>query len=118
MLYAFVFALGLLGLAAYLLVIFREVPGAVEERLGNLDALPDDIGQWRIDDSSAAGQAATARGEQREVRVWHQPSGGLFGGERLCEQVRYRHIDSGEIARSEPDRPLKRRRHKSPETPS
>lgn len=114
MLYVFLFALGLLGVAAYLLVIFREVPGAVEERLGNLDALPDDIGQWRIDDSSTEGQAATERGEQREVRVWHQPSGGLFGGERLCEQVRYRRLDSGEITRSEADRPLKRRRRKTP----
>jgi len=112
-LYAFVVLLGLLGVAAYLLVVFREVPGAVEERLGKLDALPQDLGRWRNDDDSEQGRAAKQNGEQREVRLWHQHSGGWFSSDRLYEQVRYRSLSSNEIVRSEPDRVLKRRRRKT-----
>jgi hypothetical protein len=112
MLYAFLLLLGLVGIATYLLVIFREVPGAVEERLGHFDQLPEDVGQWHNDETSEAGRAALAKGERREIRLWHQPSGGAFGSERLCEQVRYRDADSGQILRSEPDRALKRRRRR------
>lgn len=113
MLYVFVVVLGLLGVAAYLLVIFKEVPGAVEERLGTLDALPEHVGQWRSDDDSELGRAALHNGERREVRLWYQQGGGWFGSERLCEQVRYRSLTSNEIVRSDPDRWVKRRRRKA-----
>jgi hypothetical protein len=112
MLYVFVVVLGLLGVAAYLLVIFREVPGAIEERLGTLDALPEHVGEWRIDEESDLGRAAMHNGERREVRLWHQRNRGWFASDRLCEQVRYRKLDSGEICRSEPDRPVRRHRSK------
>jgi hypothetical protein len=115
MLYIFLILLGLLAVAAYLLVIFREVPGALEERLGTLEALPDHVGRWQSDETSEQGRAALAQGERRETRLWHQPSGGRFGSEKLCEQVRYRNIETGIISRSEPDRPIKRRR-KAPRT--
>jgi len=112
MLYVFVIVLGFLGVAAYLLVIFREVPGAVEERLGTLEALPEDIGQWKADDSSDEGRAAALRGELREVRLWQHHSAGTSGKEGLVEQVRYRNLVTNEICRSEPDRPIKRRRRR------
>lgn len=113
MLYVFVVVLGLLGVAAYLLVIFREVPGAVEERLGTLDALPEHLGQWRHDEQSEQGRTALQHGERREVRLWCQQGGGWFGGERLYEQARYRDLTSNEIIRSEPDRLVKRQRRKA-----
>ncbi|HTM45327.1 MAG TPA: hypothetical protein VL137_10255 [Polyangiaceae bacterium] len=114
MLYAFLLLLGLLGLATYLLVIFREVPGAVDERLGQFEALPSDVGQWRSDETSDAGRAALAQGERREVRLWQHHSGGFFSSEQLCEQVRYRDVSTGQILRSEPDRPIKRKRRRTP----
>lgn len=113
MLYVFVVVLGLLGVAAYLLVIFREVPGAVEERLGSLDALPEHLGQWRSDEESEQGVAALQNGERREVRLWCQHGGGWLRSERLCEQVRYRNLANGEIVRSDPDRWIKRQRRKA-----
>jgi hypothetical protein len=112
MLYIFVILLGLLGIAAYLLVIFREVPGAVEERLGTFEALPEHLGQWRNDEDSPQGQAALKQGELREVRLWQQHGGGWFASDRLYEQVRYRQLSSNEITRSEPDRLIKRQRRK------
>jgi hypothetical protein len=112
MFYLFVLLLGLLGIAAYLLVIFREVPGAVEERLGTLAPLPDSIGQWRTDEASPQGQEALAQGEHREVRLWQQQGSGLLGGEQLVEQVRYRNLATNAICRVEPDRLVKRRRQR------
>jgi hypothetical protein len=113
MLYVFVVVLGLLGVATYLLVVFREVPGAIEERLGTLDALPEHLGQWRTDEESAAGCAALQKGERREVRLWCQQSGGWLGSQRLYEQARYRNLASNEIVRYDPDRVIKRKRNKA-----
>lgn len=113
MLYVFVVVLGLLGVAAYLLVIFREVPGAIEERLGTLDALPEHVGQWRADEESSLGRAALQNGERREIRLWCQQGGGWFSSQRLYEQARYRNLVSNEIVRSDPDRPIRRQRRKT-----
>jgi hypothetical protein len=113
-LYVFLVVLGLLGVAAYLLVIFREVPGAVEERLGTLDELPEHVGQWHSDEESALGRAALDIGERREVRLWCQHGGGWFGSQRLYEQARYRNLANDEIVRSDPDRVIKRKRRRKP----
>jgi hypothetical protein len=104
--------LGLIGVAVYLLVVFREVPGAVDERLGTLEALPEDIGVWKTDPAPAPADAEPPA-LIREVRLWHEPSGGLFGSSRLLRQVRYRDRSSGEIIRSDPDEVVKRRRVRS-----
>src|SRR5262245_40057850 len=84
-------------MAVYLLVIFGEVPCAVAERLGELEGLPTNLGEWSIDDSSSEGQAARARGLQREQRTWHERGGGWLGRDRLVLQVRYRDLKSGTI---------------------
>jgi hypothetical protein len=114
MLYILLAVIGLAAVAVYLLVVFREVPGAVSERWGELEGLPENLGQWGADSESAEGLAARERGLSREIRTWRDPGGGLFGRDRLLLQVRYRNPESGEISGTEPDVVLKRRRIKRP----
>jgi hypothetical protein len=113
MAYVLLGCIALAALAVYLLVIFREVPGAVAERLGELEGLPRDLGKWVPDDSSAEGKQASARGLQRELRTWREPGTGWFGRDRLLLQVRYRDRASGSIKSADPDREIRRRRVKS-----
>jgi hypothetical protein len=113
MLYLMLLFVGIASVAVYLLVVFREVPGAVTERWGELEGLPSDLGEWAVDEESEAANEAHARGLTREVRTWREPGAGWFGRDRLLLQVRYRSSESGEIESTEPDRVLKRRRIKA-----
>lgn len=110
MIVVFVIIVAALGVGIYLTVVLRAVPGAVDERLGRLEALPPDLGQWVKDDASAEGQAASAEGLVRETRTLLESRGGLFGGEQLVQQVRYREGEGGKIVRVEPERRTARRR--------
>ncbi len=114
MLYLMLLFVGIAAVAVYLLVVFREVPGAVTERWGELEGLPDDLGEWATDDESEAAVDAAQRGLKREVRTWREPGTGFLGKDRLLLQVRYRSLATGEIDSAEPDRVLKRRRIKQP----
>lgn len=105
--------IGLLAAAVYVLVVYRAVPGAAAERLGALEPLPTDLGQWKRDESSQQAQQAAVRNEHREERTWHHPFTGLFSSGSLVKQVRYRNRDSGLIVRSEPDEKLERLRIKN-----
>ena len=60
----FVLVLGIAAVAilAYLFLIFRAVPGAVDARLGKLEELPDDVGAWVVDETSDAAKGAAAEG--------------------------------------------------------
>jgi hypothetical protein len=113
MLYLMLLFIGIASVAVYLLVVFREVPGAVTERWGELEGLPSDLGEWAVDEESEAAMEASERGLKREVRTWREPGAGWFGRDRLLLQVRYRDSQSGEIESTEPDRVLKRRRVKA-----
>jgi len=113
MAYVLLGCIGLGALAVYLLIVFREVPGAISERLGELEGLPTNLGEWTIDQASPEAQSAAERGLQREQRTWREPGAGWFGGDRLVLQVRYRELGSGKIHSAEPDRELRRRRVKS-----
>jgi hypothetical protein len=53
---------------------------------------------------------AATQGLRRQVRIFHLPTAGWFGGERLTRQVRYRNRTTDEIVRVEPDEVMKRRR--------
>jgi hypothetical protein len=107
----FLFAIALIGALFYLLVIYREVPGAVEQRLGVLEALPEDINRWKVDEESDEGRAAAQKGQKREVRIFHDPSGGGFlGGGKLIRQVRYRNRATNEVLRVDPDEIVTRKR--------
>ena len=113
MLYLMLLFIGIAAIAVYLLVVFREVPGAMAERWGELEGLPADLGEWTTDEDSEAAIEARERGLQREVRTWREPSAGLFGRDRLVLQVRYKNA-AGEIESVEPDRKIERRRIKAP----
>lgn len=114
MFYLMLLFIGITAVAVYLLVVFREVPGAVSERWGELEGLPNDLGTWTTDEDSEAAIEARERGLAREVRTWREPHAGWFGRDRLVLQVRYRDLATGEIDSTEPDRPLQRRRVKLP----
>ena len=54
MLYLMLLFIGIAAIAVYLLVVFREVPGAMAERWGELEGLPADLGEWTTDEDSEA----------------------------------------------------------------
>ena len=110
MFFLFLLIVAALGIGVYLVFIFKLVPGAAEERLGVLEPLPDDIGQWHEDDASELGKAAHARGRKREERLFFEEGKGLFAQGRLVRQVRYRNLSNNAIEEIEPDAPVKRKR--------
>ena len=112
MFYVFLGIVAVLGVAIYLVFIFKLVPGAAEERLGVLEPLPDDINQWHTDDQSELGKAALTRQRKREERLYFEEGKGLMAQGRLVRQVRYRNLTSNAIEEVEPDQPVKRKRIK------
>jgi hypothetical protein len=109
----FLIMIAVIGALFYVLVIYREVPGALEQRLGVLEALPEDVGKWKVDETSDAGKEAISKGLRREVRIWHDPNAGFMGGGKLTRQVRYKNAATQEIVRVEPDEVLERKRVRS-----
>jgi hypothetical protein len=104
----FLIAIATIGGLIYVLVVYREVPGALEQRLGVLEALPEDLGVWKVDTESEEGKAAAQRGLRRESRFFHDVQ-----ANKLLKQVRYRNEATNEIARVEPDEVVKRKRIRS-----
>src|SRR5215831_1437640 len=104
----FLVAIAIIGVLFYLLIIYREVPGAIEQRFGALEALPEDIGQWKVDTESEEGKAAAARGLRRETRLFHDVQ-----NNRLVRQARFKNGATGEITRVEPDEIVRRKRIRS-----
>jgi hypothetical protein len=68
--------------------------------------LPSNLGDWVEEDDATAKR----EGLVRERRVLLEPAGGLFGADRLVEQVRYRESKGGKIVRVEPERRWRRKR--------
>jgi hypothetical protein len=111
--YVFLLLIGVVAVGIYLTFILTQVPGAAEERLGVFEALPGDIGKWKLDEESPEAGLARAEGLRREVRLLHEPKQGLFGADVLVTQVRLRDGATNEIVRIEPERRTARRRIKS-----
>lgn len=105
MFYVFLVLVGIAGIGIYVLFIFNLVPGVREERMGVLEALPEDVGQWKADESSDDGRKAAGEGLVRETRHYFYEANG-----KLVFQVRYKRRETGEIVRVEPEQPVKRRR--------
>jgi hypothetical protein len=105
--YVFLIIVAGLGIAFYLLFLLNLVPGMKEERLGVLEPLPENLGEWIADDSSEAGRAARAEGLVRETRHYHYEAG---SGGKLVLQARVRNPETDEIVRVEQERAVKRRR--------
>ncbi|HYP88354.1 MAG TPA: hypothetical protein VEQ59_09370 [Polyangiaceae bacterium] len=103
----------LLGVAAAGGVIYLFVagmfPGLKEERFGVLEPLPANLGQWQVDDESAAGRAAAAAGKKLEVRMLFE-DGGLLSSGKLTRQSRERDARTNEIVAVLPDELVKRKR--------
>ena len=108
MFYVFLLICGALGIGIYLLFIMNLVPGAKEERLGVLEALPPELGKWKDDAESDAGKRAASEGLVRQERHFFYETSG-----RLVFQVRYRSRETGEIVSTEPETAVKRRRLRS-----
>lgn len=104
----FLFVIALIGGLMYLLLVQREVPGLVEQRFGVLEALPENINQWMVDEESAEGQEAASKGLKREVRMFHDAQSG-----KVLRQVRYRNRATNQVVRVEPDEVVKRKRIRS-----
>jgi hypothetical protein len=109
----FLVMIAVIGGLLYLLVVHREVPGAVEQRFGILEPLPSDVGTWKGDDESEEGKAAARRGLRREVRLFYDPRGGLLGSGRLVRQARCRNPTTNSIVCVEDEIPVRRRRIKT-----
>lgn len=103
--YGFLLVVGALGVSLYLWFFMQNVPGAAEERVGVLEALPPDIGTWKPDPDSPEGRRAAGEGLLREERLFFDEGRG-----RLLQQTRYRSLETREIVRVESDRVVKRRR--------
>ncbi|HYP76175.1 MAG TPA: hypothetical protein VER12_09480 [Polyangiaceae bacterium] len=110
MFFLFLLIVAALGIGVYLVFIFKLVPGAAEERLGVLEPLPDDVGQWHVDEASELGKAAMQRNRRREERLFFEEGKGLLAQGRLVRQVRYRNLGNNAIEEVEPDQPVKRKR--------
>lgn len=105
MFYVFLVLVGIAGIGIYVLFIFNLVPGVREERMGVLEALPEDVGHWKADESSDDARKAAGEGLVRETRHYFYEANG-----KLVFQVRYKRRETGEIVRVEPEQPVKRRR--------
>ncbi len=105
---AFLVVIAIIGGLVYVLVIYREVPGAVEQRFGVLEALPEDIGQWKVDEDTEEGKAAVSQGLKRETRLFHD-----VRANKLLRQTRYRNRATNEVLRVDPDETVKRKRVRS-----
>lgn len=110
MFYVLLVVVAILGGAVYLVFIFKLVPGAAEERLGVLEPLPDDIGQWHVDETSESGKAALSQNRRREERLFFEEGKGFLAQGRLVRQVRYRNLTSNVIDEVLPEQPVKRKR--------
>jgi len=112
---AFVVMVGiaLLGGLVYFFFVMSSVPGAREERFGKFEALPPDVGKWKVDETSEAAAQAARDGLIREVRHFYHEPQGFAGGGRLVLQVRYRNKQTQKISHIEPEQTVERRRVKA-----
>lgn len=103
----FLLLIAAVGIGIYLLFILPTVPGAVEERLGVREPLPNNLGVWTNDETSPEALAALNKGERRQVRTLYDEA-----KDRLILQVRYQNRETEEIVRVEPEQFVRRKRIK------
>lgn len=109
MIYLFVVIIGAIGTIAYLSIMLNAVPGALDERLGKLEDLPPNLGEWQTDESSAEGAALLQQGKRMEVRYLLE-QGGLFRRQAIVKQSRVRDAATKEILEILPEERNRRRR--------
>lgn len=101
--YLFLLGVGAVGAGAYLFLFLSHVPGAKDERLGVLEPLPPQMGEW------VEQELKSSDGLVVEQRYLHPESTG-FSGPKILRQVRYRHPETREIVRVDPEQVVKRKR--------
>jgi hypothetical protein len=109
MFYVLLLGIAVLGFGIYLSIMFSAIPGALDERLGVFDELPESLGSWFEDVNSPEAEADKQKGFIREARYLLQP-GTLFKRESLVRQVRLRDAVSKEILQVLPEQRIPRRR--------
>ncbi|MCZ6835123.1 MAG: hypothetical protein O7G85_05050 [Planctomycetota bacterium] len=112
MLYALLLCVALVPCVIYAVVVLMEVPGMADERLGVLEELPDDVGEWKLDTESEQARAAIDDGLICETRLWITTSIMQFNREKIYRQVRYLDPRTLDVVRSEKDIRIKRKRVK------
>ncbi len=112
MFYVFLLLVAAAGIAAYLIFFVSHVPGFKEERFGELEPLPDDLGKWKTIGEGADADAATKEGLRREERLILQDASGVFKKSFLVKQVRFRSLASNEIVRILPEQKIERERRR------
>ena len=108
MFYLLLLFLAAIGSVIYFFFFMQSVPGAVEDRFGKLEPLPQDLGVWKEDTDSPAAIAAQKEGLKREQRFFFEES-----RQRLLKQGRYRSLGTNEVVKVDRDEVVKRRRLKS-----
>ncbi len=111
MLYLLFLFIALVPCVIYVVVAMLEVPGMADERLGTLEELPDDVGEWKTDTESDEARSATAEGLVRETRLWINPHD-LFGRKKIYRQTRYLDRKTLDVVRTEKDVRIRRKRVK------
>jgi hypothetical protein len=111
MIYVLLFGLVVVGTGIYL-AMFSLIPGAVDERFGVFDALPENLGEWSEDPELRLADVDPEK-YRCEVRYLLQSGGGLLARDTLVKQVRLRDRNSNEIARVLPEERIPRRRKRS-----
>jgi hypothetical protein len=110
--YVFLLLMAAAGVGVYLMFFLAHVPGAKEERFGELEALPEGLGRWKTIDDGPDAEAATKEGLRREERLMLQDPSGMFDKGRLLKQVRFRSLETNEIVRILPEQAIERKRKK------
>jgi hypothetical protein len=113
MIYVLLLGIAVVGFGIYISVVFSAIPGAVDERLGVFDELPESLGTWSEDVASAEGIKDKQSGLVRETRFLLQRSTGLFSRETLVKQMRQRDAASGEVVNVLPEQRIPRRRKRA-----
>ena len=112
MLYFVFLGIALLFCVIYAVVVMVYVPGLADERLGELEELPEDVGEWNIDTNSAQAHSARAEGLICETRLWIEGGGDFLGREKILRQVRYLDPETKEVVLAEKDVRIRRKRVK------
>ncbi len=98
--YVFLLIVAAVGALAYLALYFSHVPGAADERLGELEDLPKSLNEW-VEDEQPSEDGLIC--ERRHL----MPD--TFAS-RMTLQVRYRDPATRDIVRIDPEVTIKRRR--------
>lgn len=103
--YLFLLGVAALGAGAYLALYFSHIPGATEERLGEWEPLPPQLGKWLEQEERSS--------EGLIVETRHLLPEGSSNARKIIFQERHRDPKSREIMMIADEKVIKRKRIKS-----